>query len=90
MKAEDLKSKTQDELKKTLLDLKKEQMEMRFQLSAGQLENNAKLRQVRRDIARIHTVMNAPKADAKAKGKTKTETKAKPAKKAAAKKTKAA
>lgn len=96
MKAEDLKTKTPDELKKTLLDLKKEQMEMRFQLGAGQLENGAKLRDVRRNIARVHTVMNASKADAKAakpakaKAKTETETKARPAKKAAAKKTKAA
>lgn len=82
MKFEDLNTKTPDELKKLLLDMKKQQMEMRFQLAAGQLENNAKLRQLRRDIARIHTAVNAPK--------TATKAKAEPAKKAAAKKTKAA
>jgi len=61
MKFEDLSTKTADELKKLLLDAKKQQMEMRFQLAAGQLENNAKLRQLRRDIARIHTAMTAQK-----------------------------
>lgn len=84
MKISELKTKSKDELVKTLLDLKKQQMELRFQLSAGQLENASQIRKVRRDIARIGTALNAP-ADAK---ETKT---AKPAKKAAAaKKTKAA
>ena len=79
MKASDLQNKTKDELSKTLLDLKKEQMEARFQLASGQLENTAKYRQLRRDIARVQTVMNTPE-DAK------TETKKAPAKKPAAKK----
>lgn len=58
MKAEDLKGKSQDELKKMLLDLKKEQFNMRFQLSGGQLENTAQMRKIRRDVARIKTTMN--------------------------------
>lgn len=55
MKAEDLKGKTQDELNDELLKLKKEQFNLRFQAATGQLENTARVRQVRRDIARIKT-----------------------------------
>lgn len=58
MKIEELKNKTNDELVKTLLELKKEQMELRFQLAAGQLEDTSKSRKVRRDIARVRTAMN--------------------------------
>jgi large subunit ribosomal protein L29 len=58
MKIEDLKNKTNEELLKTLLELKKEQMELRFQLSAGQLEDTSKSLKVRRDIARVRTAMN--------------------------------
>jgi len=57
MKAEDLKTKTIDELTKSLLDLKKQQFNLRFQASQGQLGQTAQVRQVRRDIARIKTVM---------------------------------
>lgn len=57
MKAADLKTKTVDELKDTLLDLRKEQFNLRFQKASGQLENTARGRQVRRDIARIKTVL---------------------------------
>lgn len=76
-KAEDLKGKTQDELHKMLMDGRKDQFAARMQRAAGQLENTAQLRAMRRDIARIKTQMNM-KTDAKAPAKA-------PAKKKAAK-----
>jgi len=57
MKASDLRTKTTDELKDSLMDLRKEQFNLRFQKASGQLENTARARQVRRDIARIKTVL---------------------------------
>ena len=57
MKAGDLRTKSTDELKDTLLDLRKEQFNLRFQRASGQLENTARVRQVRRDIARIKTML---------------------------------
>ncbi|HJM50496.1 MAG TPA: 50S ribosomal protein L29 [Alphaproteobacteria bacterium] len=57
MKAEELRGKTPDELKQQLLELKKEAFNLRFQQASGQLENTARRRQVRRDIARIKTVV---------------------------------
>jgi large subunit ribosomal protein L29 len=57
MKAEDLKGKTPDELNQQLLDLRKEQFNLRFQRATGQLEAVSRIRQVRRDIARVKTVM---------------------------------
>ena len=57
MKASDLRTKSTDELKDTLLDLRKEQFNLRFQRASGQLENTARVRQVRRDIARIKTML---------------------------------
>jgi large subunit ribosomal protein L29 len=57
MKFSDLKQKTEDELKAELVNLKKEQFNLRFQKSSGQLENSAKILQVRRDIARILTAI---------------------------------
>ena len=59
MKATDLTGKTADELNESLLGLKKEQFNLRFQKASGQLENTARVRQVRRDIARIKTVLHA-------------------------------
>jgi large subunit ribosomal protein L29 len=59
MKATDLTGKTSDELNDSLLGLKKEQFNLRFQRASGQLENTARVRQVRRDIARIKTVLHA-------------------------------
>jgi large subunit ribosomal protein L29 len=58
MKAVDLVGKTADELNDSLLGLKKEQLNLRFQKASGQLENTARVRQVRRDIARIKTVLH--------------------------------
>jgi large subunit ribosomal protein L29 len=58
MDAQDLRTKTPDELNQLLLDLKKEQFNLRFQAASGQLENTARVQLVRRDIARIKTVLN--------------------------------
>lgn len=61
MKSADFRAKTQDQLKEELLNLSKEQFNLRFQKSAGQLENTGRVRIVRRDIARINTVLNEQK-----------------------------
>jgi len=65
MKAEDLRQKTDDELNDQLLDLKKEQFNLRFQSASGQLENTARVREVRRDIARIKTMLGGRQAAAR-------------------------
>ena len=57
MKAADVHAKTDDELKEQLLDLRKEAFNLRFQAASGQLENTARVRQVRRDISRTKTVL---------------------------------
>jgi large subunit ribosomal protein L29 len=56
MKAEDLRTKSPDELTDALASLKKEQFNLRFQRATGQLEKTARIREVRRDIARIKTI----------------------------------
>ncbi|WP_457154019.1 50S ribosomal protein L29 [Mesorhizobium sp. P5_C1] len=56
MKAEDIRTKTQDQLTDDLASLKKEQFNLRFQKATGQLEKTARVRQVRKDIARIKTI----------------------------------
>ena len=58
MKVADVRAKSSDELKTELVALKKEAFNLRFQAASGQLENTARVRQVRRDIARIQTVLN--------------------------------
>jgi large subunit ribosomal protein L29 len=58
MKVEDVRSKSRDELASELVNLKKEAFNLRFQAASGQLENTARVRQVRRDIARIQTILN--------------------------------
>jgi large subunit ribosomal protein L29 len=57
MKAGELRAKTADELRENLMDLRKEQFNLRFQKASGQLENTARAFQVRRDIARIKTIL---------------------------------
>lgn len=57
MKIGDLRAKSADELRDALLDLRKERFNLRFQKASGQLENTARARQVRRDIARIKTML---------------------------------
>jgi len=55
--ASDIRAKTPDELSGMLLDLRKEQFNLRFQRATGQQENSARVRVVRRDIARIKTIL---------------------------------
>ncbi len=56
MKPGDLRAMTVDQLDDEVLKLKKERFNLRFQRATGQLENTARVRQVRRDIARIKTI----------------------------------
>jgi large subunit ribosomal protein L29 len=62
MKAAELRARTEDQLHEQLLQLKKEQFNLRFQRATGQLENTARVREVRRDIARIKTILGAQAA----------------------------
>lgn len=64
MKAQELKAKTPDELRDQLVALKKEAFNLRFQQATGQLENTARVRAVRKDVARVKTVLNAKAAEA--------------------------
>ncbi len=57
MKTTDLRAKSKDELREELVSLKKEQFNLRFQAASGQLENTARVKQVRRDVARIRTIL---------------------------------
>ncbi len=59
MKASEVRAKGDQELREQLLQLKKEQFNLRFQRATGQLENTSRVRVVRRDIARIKTVLAA-------------------------------
>ncbi len=58
MKASELREKSQEELRQTLNDLLKEQFNLRMQKGTGQLARHHQMKQVRRDIARVKTVMN--------------------------------
>ncbi|MEL6582230.1 MAG: 50S ribosomal protein L29 [Pseudomonadota bacterium] len=58
MSATELRDKTADQLKEELETLKKEAFNLRFQSATGQLENTARMRTVRRSIARVNTVLN--------------------------------
>ncbi|TFW27048.1 50S ribosomal protein L29 [Massilia arenosa] len=62
MKASELRGKDQDALKKELGDLLKAQFGLRMQAATQQLTNTAQLKKVRRDIARVKTVMNSKEA----------------------------
>ena len=62
----DLKAMTPDQLQDELLNLKKEQFNLRFQRATGQLENTGRVREVRRDIARVKTLSRQKVAEAKA------------------------
>ncbi len=57
MKPEDIRGKSPDEMKSDLIGLRREAFNLRFQVANGQLENTARIREVRRDIARIKTIM---------------------------------
>ncbi len=58
MNAKELRDKTPDQLRDDLVSLKKEAFNLRFQQATGQLENTARMREVRRDAARVKTVLN--------------------------------
>ena len=62
--AQDLRGKTPDELRDQLAQLKKEQFNLRFQQATNQLENTARMRLVRRDVARVKTILNEKARDA--------------------------
>jgi large subunit ribosomal protein L29 len=64
MTASEFKTKTPDQLRDQLVALKKEAFNLRFQQATGQLENTARMRAVRRDVARIKTVLNQKAAEA--------------------------
>ncbi len=66
MNAKELHEKTPDQLRDQLVSLKKEAFNLRFQQATGQLENTARMRNVRRDVARVKTVLNQKAAQAAA------------------------
>ncbi len=66
MKAPEVRDMSVDQLKEKLIDLKREQFNLRVQKATGQLENTARQRQVRRDIARVATILSERRAAAKA------------------------
>ena len=63
MNAQDLRNETPDQLRDRLLALKKEAFNLRFQQATNQLENTSRIRAVRRDVARVKTVLNQKAAD---------------------------
>ena len=69
MKVEDIRAMSPDQMDDEVLKLKKERFNLRFQRATGQLENTARVRQVRRDIARIKTIA-AQKRAASSKSKS--------------------
>ncbi|WP_311201833.1 50S ribosomal protein L29 [Tsuneonella litorea] len=66
-KAADMRTKTDDQLSEQLVDLKREAFNLRFQAATNQLERPARIREVRRDIARIKTLQNERTRSAEAK-----------------------
>ncbi len=64
-KVDELKSKSDDELKSLLLSIKKEQLNMRFQQAGGQLTNTAKIGSLRKDVAKIKTLLSQRSNDTK-------------------------
>ncbi len=66
MNASELRDQTPDQLRQKLIDLKKEAFNLRFQQASGAIENTARTRQVRRDVARVMTILNEKAASAAA------------------------
>ncbi|GAA4215992.1 50S ribosomal protein L29 [Sagittula sp. NFXS13] len=58
MSAQDLRDKTPDQLRDQLVQLKKEAFNLRFQMATGEVQNSARIRQVRREVARVKTILN--------------------------------
>jgi large subunit ribosomal protein L29 len=65
MKSSDVRTMTVDQIDDEVLKLKKEQFNLRFQRATGQLENTSRVRQVRRDVARLKTVARQKREQAK-------------------------
>ena len=65
LKAEDIRAMSPDQMEDAVLNLKKERFNLRFQRATGQLENTSRLKQARRDIARIKTVAAQQRAKKK-------------------------
>ena len=63
MKANELREKTADELNQLLLDKRQEQFSLRMQKGSGQPPRSSQIKEVRRDIARIKTILGEPKAN---------------------------
>jgi large subunit ribosomal protein L29 len=90
MKVADIRAMSVDQMDDEVLKLKKERFNLRFQRATGQLENTARVRVVRRDIARLKTIAaqkraGAPEPQAKAVPKAAAKPKSKPTAKAASK-----
>ena len=66
MKAQELRDQTPEQLREQLVALKKEAFNLRFQQATGQIESTARMRVVRKDVARVLTVMNQKAAQAAA------------------------
>ena len=62
MKMNDVRALTNDQVKDEILKLRKEQLNLRFQAASGQLEKPSRIRQIRRDIARLKTAQTASAA----------------------------
>ena len=65
MKADDIRAMSEDQMEDAVLNLKKERFNLRFQRATGQLENTSRLKQARRDIARIKTIAAQKRAKKK-------------------------
>ena len=65
MKIEDIRAMSPDQMDDSILNLKKERFNLRFQRATGQLENTSRLREARRDIARIKTIAAQQRAKKK-------------------------
>ena len=68
MKGSDIRAMTEDEREDRLAQLRKEQFNLRFQRASGQLNNTARVRQVRRDIARLETIAREGRTSGQARG----------------------
>lgn len=66
MDANELRNNTPDQLKDQLVALKKEAFNLRFQQATGQIASTARMREVRRDVARVKTILNQKAAEAAA------------------------
>ena len=68
MDANELRGKTPDQLRDELVTLKKEAFNLRFQQATGQMENTARIRTVKRNVARVNTILNEKAAEAASDG----------------------